>query len=110
MKEMVEVPHKLVDDEHYLRFRPFNNMDFLKYLNTEEGKACTIESYCGVTIDNITDFWGFDYMILKYHYTELSFKQKEMDLTVMLKYIIVSVSCLCAVSVLSLWMYVSIKI
>ncbi|KAF5787042.1 hypothetical protein HanRHA438_Chr10g0460911 [Helianthus annuus] len=51
MKEIVEVPEKFVDDEYQLRFRPFNNMDFLEYVNTEEGKASkyAIESYCGVT-------------------------------------------------------------
>ncbi|KAD6794659.1 hypothetical protein E3N88_05555 [Mikania micrantha] len=50
-REMVEVPKKLVDDEHHLRFKCFNNMDFLNYVNTEEGRAskCAIESYCGVT-------------------------------------------------------------
>lgn len=56
MRETVTVPEKLVDNEHYLRFRPFNNMDFLKYVNTEEGKAskCAIESYCGITTDAST--------------------------------------------------------
>lgn len=54
MRAMVEVPEKLVDDEHSLRFRPFNNLDFLKYVNTKEGRAskCAIESYCGITLDH----------------------------------------------------------
>ncbi|XP_023761677.1 deoxypodophyllotoxin synthase [Lactuca sativa] len=52
MRATVEVPQKLVDDEeHYLQFMPFNQIEFLKYVTTEEGKAskCAIKSYCGVT-------------------------------------------------------------
>ncbi|KAI3716307.1 hypothetical protein L6452_23545 [Arctium lappa] len=58
MRATVEVPEKLVDDdEHSLRFRAFNHLDFLKYVITEEGKAskCCIESYCGVVADAIVD-------------------------------------------------------
>lgn len=58
MRVTVEVPEILVDDdEHYLRFRPFNNLDFLKYVITEEGKAskCAIESFCGNAIRAIAD-------------------------------------------------------
>ncbi|KAI3789691.1 hypothetical protein L2E82_02494 [Cichorium intybus] len=58
MRATVEVPEQLVDDdEHYLRFMPFNQIDFLKYVTTEEGKAaeCAIKSYCGVTTGATAD-------------------------------------------------------
>ncbi|GKD11801.1 probable 2-oxoglutarate-dependent dioxygenase AOP1 [Tanacetum coccineum] len=51
-RETVKVPKELVeDDENYLRFKPFNHLDFLKYVITEElqGHKCSIRSYCGVT-------------------------------------------------------------
>ncbi|CAH1425561.1 unnamed protein product [Lactuca virosa] len=54
MRATVEVPDKLIeDDENCLIFNPFNHLDFLKYVVTEEGRAskCAIKSYTGVTID-----------------------------------------------------------
>nr|GEX16485.1 2-oxoglutarate-dependent dioxygenase AOP3-like [Tanacetum cinerariifolium] len=51
-RETVKVPKELVeDDENYLRFKPFNHLDFLKYVITEELQEykCSIRSYCGVT-------------------------------------------------------------
>ncbi|KAL4589155.1 hypothetical protein LXL04_002059 [Taraxacum kok-saghyz] len=52
MRATVKVPDKLIeDDENCLLFRPFNHLDFLKYVVTEEGRAskCAIKSYTGVT-------------------------------------------------------------
>nr|XP_043625311.1 probable inactive 2-oxoglutarate-dependent dioxygenase AOP2 [Erigeron canadensis] len=56
MKETIQVPEKLVDNEHHLRFGPFNNMDFLKYASTKEGMSskCAIKSYCGVITESDT--------------------------------------------------------
>ena len=52
MRATVKVPDKLIeDDENCLLFRPFNHLDFLKYVVTEEGRTskCAIKSYTGVT-------------------------------------------------------------
>ncbi|XP_027168371.1 probable 2-oxoglutarate-dependent dioxygenase AOP1 [Coffea eugenioides] len=47
---MVQVPEKLVDDEHPLQYKPFDPFKYLLFCVTEEGQKskCQIKSYCGV--------------------------------------------------------------
>lgn len=47
---MISVPQELVDDQHPLRYKPFNCFDYLRFTQTEESmnSKCAIKSYCGV--------------------------------------------------------------
>ncbi|KAF5758178.1 putative oxoglutarate/iron-dependent dioxygenase, non-heme dioxygenase domain-containing protein [Helianthus annuus] len=47
---IIEVPQQLVDENHPLQFRPFDNYKYMQFYYTEEGvKAeCAIRTYCGV--------------------------------------------------------------
>ncbi|KAL9995546.1 hypothetical protein Hdeb2414_s0793g00947651 [Helianthus debilis subsp. tardiflorus] len=47
---ILEVPQQLVDENHPLQFRPFDNYKYMQFYYTEEGvKAeCAIRTYCGV--------------------------------------------------------------
>lgn len=49
-KGVVQVPEELIDEQHPLRYKPFNNFDMLRYYNTEEGRAQenTVKAYCGI--------------------------------------------------------------
>ncbi|KAB1218619.1 putative 2-oxoglutarate-dependent dioxygenase AOP1.2 [Morella rubra] len=47
---IVEVPKELVDDEHPLRYKPFDHIGLLHFFRTDEGykSKCPIKAYCGV--------------------------------------------------------------
>ncbi|OVA06521.1 Oxoglutarate/iron-dependent dioxygenase [Macleaya cordata] len=49
-KNLVQVPEELVDEEHPLMFKPFDNMGLLKFYVTEEGRKAesTVKAYCGI--------------------------------------------------------------
>ncbi|KAJ9179104.1 hypothetical protein P3X46_010927 [Hevea brasiliensis] len=49
-KGIIQVPEELVDEQHPLRFKPFNNFDLLRYYTTKEGQAQenTLKAYCGI--------------------------------------------------------------
>ncbi|GFP95365.1 probable 2-oxoglutarate-dependent dioxygenase aop1 [Phtheirospermum japonicum] len=46
----IKVPAELVDDEHPLRFKPFDHYKYIHFYYTEEGKRskCPIKAYCGI--------------------------------------------------------------
>ncbi|KAI4331464.1 hypothetical protein MLD38_029652 [Melastoma candidum] len=46
----LEVPAELVDDDHPLKYKPFDHLGLLRFFRTDEGyKAeCPIKAYCGV--------------------------------------------------------------
>lgn len=47
---IVQVPEELVDDEHPLKYKPFDHNGLLAFFRTEEGykSKCPIKAYCGV--------------------------------------------------------------
>ncbi|XP_015868729.2 probable 2-oxoglutarate-dependent dioxygenase AOP1 [Ziziphus jujuba] len=47
---LIKVPEELVDDQFPLRYKPFNNFDYLRFTQAEESKkyGCAIKAYCGV--------------------------------------------------------------
>ncbi|KAJ4968178.1 hypothetical protein NE237_014879 [Protea cynaroides] len=49
-KGMIQTPDELVDEEHPLLFKPFDNFGFLRFYSTEEGQKAesTIKAYCGL--------------------------------------------------------------
>ncbi|KAI8024660.1 putative 2-oxoglutarate-dependent dioxygenase AOP1.2 [Camellia lanceoleosa] len=49
-KEMIHVPQELVDDQHPLQFKPFDNYGLLGFYYTEVGSRteCSAKAYCGV--------------------------------------------------------------
>ncbi|XP_002517546.2 probable 2-oxoglutarate-dependent dioxygenase AOP1 [Ricinus communis] len=50
LKGITEVPEELIDEEHPLQFKPFDNFGLLHYFYTEEGreKESTVKAYCGL--------------------------------------------------------------
>ncbi|KAK9232137.1 hypothetical protein WN943_022380 [Citrus x changshan-huyou] len=47
---IVKVPDELVDDEHPLKYKPFEHFGLLRYFRTDEGykSKCPIKAYCGI--------------------------------------------------------------
>ncbi|KAM1167266.1 hypothetical protein ACFX13_029925 [Malus domestica] len=47
---IVQVPEELVDDKHPLRYKPFDQFDYLRFFQTEEAKKIKhpIKAYCGI--------------------------------------------------------------
>lgn len=47
---VIQIPEELVDNEHPLRFKPFNHLEFVRLTRTAEGRKadCLLKSYCGV--------------------------------------------------------------
>ncbi|XP_059664661.1 probable 2-oxoglutarate-dependent dioxygenase AOP1 [Cornus florida] len=48
---IVKVPDELVNEEHPLRFKPFEYMEYLKFFATEKGQKsheCGIKVFCGI--------------------------------------------------------------
>ncbi|OWM82297.1 2-oxoglutarate-dependent dioxygenase AOP3-like [Punica granatum] len=47
---VIQVPDQLVDDEHPLKYKPFDHLGLLRYYRTDEGykSKCPIKSYCGI--------------------------------------------------------------
>ncbi|KAL3631837.1 hypothetical protein CASFOL_024821 [Castilleja foliolosa] len=50
LRETVQVPDELVDDEHPLQFKPFFHLDLLNFYNTDYGRRSQniLEDLCGV--------------------------------------------------------------
>ncbi|KAL1551447.1 putative 2-oxoglutarate-dependent dioxygenase AOP1 [Salvia divinorum] len=46
----IQVPEELVDEDHPLQFKPFDNCKYVQFYCTEEGRRskCPIRAYCGV--------------------------------------------------------------
>ncbi|XP_030464483.1 deoxypodophyllotoxin synthase-like [Syzygium oleosum] len=46
----LQVPEELVDDDHPLKYKPFNHLGLLRFFRTDEGykSKCPIKAYCGV--------------------------------------------------------------
>ncbi|KAL1551449.1 putative 2-oxoglutarate-dependent dioxygenase AOP1 [Salvia divinorum] len=46
----IQVPEELVDEDHPLQFKPFDNYKYVHFYYTEEGRRskCPIRAYCGV--------------------------------------------------------------
>lgn len=46
----IQTPEELVDDDHPLLYRPFNNFGLLQFYSTEEGQQAhdPLKAYCGV--------------------------------------------------------------
>ncbi|KAE8696101.1 putative 2-oxoglutarate-dependent dioxygenase AOP1.2-like [Hibiscus syriacus] len=46
----LEVPEELVDDQHPLKYKPFDHLGLLRFYRTDEGytSKCPIKAYCGV--------------------------------------------------------------
>lgn len=47
---MTHVPEELVDDEHPLKFKPFNNFEMIRFHFAKEGQATnhTAKAFCGI--------------------------------------------------------------
>jgi isopenicillin N synthase-like dioxygenase len=47
---IIQIPKELVDDEHPLKFKPFDHFKYIDYYYTDEGKRskCPIKDYCGI--------------------------------------------------------------
>ncbi|KAJ4838234.1 hypothetical protein Tsubulata_050906 [Turnera subulata] len=47
---ILSVPEELVDEEHPLMYKPFDNIGLLRFYRTDEGykSKCPIKAYCGV--------------------------------------------------------------
>lgn len=47
---MVETPEELVDEQHPLKYKPFNHLGFLGFFaeNAYKRLECPIKAYCGV--------------------------------------------------------------
>ncbi|XP_027368008.1 probable 2-oxoglutarate-dependent dioxygenase AOP1 [Abrus precatorius] len=47
---MVQTSEDLIDEEHPLRYKPFNHYEYIGFVSTEEGAKCKnrIKAYCGV--------------------------------------------------------------
>lgn len=51
IKGLVHVPKELVDDDHPLRYKPFDHFGYFRFFISEEAKKCTappIKAYCGI--------------------------------------------------------------
>ncbi|CAH8325766.1 unnamed protein product [Eruca vesicaria subsp. sativa] len=50
LKGMVSVPEELVDDEHPLMYKPFDNIALINFYATKEGREAksTLKAYCGI--------------------------------------------------------------
>ncbi|KAE8705120.1 hypothetical protein F3Y22_tig00110430pilonHSYRG00290 [Hibiscus syriacus] len=48
--ETLEVPEELVNDQHPLKYKPFDHLGLLRFYRTDEGytSKCPIKAYCGV--------------------------------------------------------------
>ncbi|KAF8011702.1 hypothetical protein BT93_J2088 [Corymbia citriodora subsp. variegata] len=46
----LQVPEELVDDDHPLKYKPFDHLGLLRFFRTDEGykSECPIKAYCGV--------------------------------------------------------------
>lgn len=46
----LQVPEELVDDNHPLKYKPFDHLGLLRFFRTDEGykSKCPIKAYCGV--------------------------------------------------------------
>ncbi|XP_030526331.1 probable inactive 2-oxoglutarate-dependent dioxygenase AOP2 [Rhodamnia argentea] len=46
----LQVPEELVDDDHPLKYKPFEHLGLLRFYRTDEGykSKCPIKAYCGV--------------------------------------------------------------
>lgn len=48
-KGLIEVPKELIDDQHPLKYKPFDIYGILSYFVTQDfGKECTVKAYCGI--------------------------------------------------------------
>lgn len=47
---IIEVPKELIDNEHPLRYNPFEHLGLLRFFRTDEGykSKCSIKAYCGI--------------------------------------------------------------
>ncbi|KAL5725587.1 hypothetical protein ACHQM5_008717 [Ranunculus cassubicifolius] len=46
---MIKTPEVMVDEEHPLLYKPFNHIEYRKFVQTEGGKAeCPIKAFCGI--------------------------------------------------------------
>ncbi|KAF8074216.1 hypothetical protein N665_1119s0002 [Sinapis alba] len=50
IKGMVSVPEELVDDEHPLMYKPFDNISLINFYATKQGRVAksTLKAYCGI--------------------------------------------------------------
>lgn len=50
IKGVIQTPEELVDDEHPLNYKPFDQFEFLRFDQSEEGQKSksSIKDYCGV--------------------------------------------------------------
>ncbi|KAK2984901.1 hypothetical protein RJ640_008666 [Escallonia rubra] len=50
VSKLIQAPEELVDDEHPLRYKPFDQVELLKYYHTEEGHQAenTVKAFCGI--------------------------------------------------------------
>ncbi|KAK3026119.1 hypothetical protein RJ639_040791 [Escallonia herrerae] len=50
VSKLIQAPEELVDKEHPLRYKPFDQVELLKYYHTEEGHQAenTVKAFCGV--------------------------------------------------------------
>ena len=45
----LQVPEELVDDEHPLKYKPFDHIGLLRFFKEDGNKSkCPIKAYCGV--------------------------------------------------------------
>lgn len=49
-KKLIQTPQELVDDEHPLLYKPFDNFGLLRFTSTDEGQKTEnkLKAYCGV--------------------------------------------------------------
>lgn len=50
IKGLVSVPEEIVDDEHPLMYKPFDNIALINFYATKEGREATstLKAYCGI--------------------------------------------------------------
>ncbi|KAJ0007113.1 hypothetical protein Pint_29974 [Pistacia integerrima] len=49
----INIPEKLVDDEHPLQYKPFNHLDYVNYYYSNKGSKpnqCHYKAYSGTTV------------------------------------------------------------
>lgn len=48
--QIIRTPKELADEEHEIKFQPFDHYKYIDFYYTDEGKKskCPIKSYCGI--------------------------------------------------------------